>query len=461
MQYYFARTGLLDGKGAQLAKDRWKKPDMGTQRSFTIVDPEAGFSAEPSSLDSSLDDISFDASGPMGLAITGDGFDPDADPQDLSMLPPTVSTYRYKEDLLQPLPDMPVLRRELCEALDNARKVLQDPGVEATPVVSVTDESSPPDSPPQDTNQGWYELQGLHILDIVTLAIRAAKNYYTCHNSPQKLYALKSERAIRSELYQVLEVLKRMASRNFRGGTRSDEQRDILDWIKSIVDLLAREEEQEKEEQAMRQQWSWLQGDWEGRERERELMFLKSFDQANLTPLPAWTEVAEDGGPTPFLESLRTGLRLIHLHNQLVARSRRKYGEIKTFHTDFGKPYRCAENIRFWMKAAELRWEVRLDLNALDVANGRDQETWRRFDWAILTWCKAVRSELTAELLVGSEATTVASQAPALGGSDLRTGLLADSEAITMASQIPLPGGDELDAGLLVGGETRREEVNV
>lgn len=64
---------------------------------------------------------------------------------------------------------------------------------------------------------GWYEIQGLNILDVVTLAIRAAKLYYTAHEHPQRLYSIKSERHIREELLGVLDVLKRMASRNFAG----------------------------------------------------------------------------------------------------------------------------------------------------------------------------------------------------------------------------------------------------
>ena len=123
-----------------------------------------------------------------------------------------------------------------------------------------------------------------------------------------------------------------------------------------------------------------------------------------------------------------------------------------SFHTDFGKPYRCAENLRFWIKAAELRWEVKLDVNALDVANGKDRETWKRFDQAILTWCSAVRSELTAELLPGSEPTTPAKvQLPVRSDSRMDA---AKDEAVMLGT---LHLDDRTDSRL----DVARGEINV
>ena len=59
-----------------------------------------------------------------------------------------------------------------------------------------------------EPTQGFYELEGIHILDATTLAIRAARQYYTLHPNPQRLSSIKSDPQIRKELYDVLDVLK-------------------------------------------------------------------------------------------------------------------------------------------------------------------------------------------------------------------------------------------------------------
>ena len=315
------------------------------------------------------------------------------------ILPPTVSTYKERSAYVPPPPDGVVLRRELREALEDARKVLKE-----------TDRGGNADAEPgNDTptsferittrpeSQGFHEIEGLHVLDIITLAIRAAKNYYTAHENPDRLRAIKSEKQIRTELYQVLDVLKRMASRSFSGGMRQQERDNISSWISASDNLLDTEEEQERVEAEERDAWTWREGDWTEREREREYLFIKSFDQSS-EGLPLWTDPANaDSLPTPFLQALQNGLKLIHLHNALVNKSQRHFGDIKTFHTDTNKPYRCAENLRYWTKAAELRWEILLNINALDVVHGDSEEAWKRFDAAILKWCRGVREEITSE----------------------------------------------------------------
>lgn len=385
-RYYFARTGLLDGKGAQLSRGR--KPKAGTVSPFSDV---SVYLALDDDLESSR--IEFDDE---------EGWAPRAEPV---MLAPTVSTYCHKETFVQPLPDLLVLRRQLREALDDAHNLLeetkQDRGQKNEPQ---EDEYTLDSSEPLETseNQGWHEIQGLHVLDIVTLAIRAAKTYYTAHARPENLYAIRSERRIRSDLYQVLDLLKRMASRNFRGGIKHEERTGITGWIQSIHNLLSEEEGRELEEETIRQRWVWRQGNWQGREREREWLFLKSFDPSTDT-LPEWTKPSPSE-PTKFLQSLKNGLRLVHIHNEMVRRSKQPFGAIKTFYTDLAKPYRCAENLRFWCKAAELRWEVRFSIDVLDIVNGKSGPAWEKFDEALLKWCKGVREELTKEWLEATAA---------------------------------------------------------
>ena len=376
MQHYFARTGLLDGKGAQVARVGEKNKQGG----ITIVDQD---NIEDESM---LESQDHDA----GWAAMSEP----------TMLPPTVSTYREKTIYYQPLPDMFVLRQELRESLDDARKVLQDDIGTCT-----TDQGAGGDVD-QGVSQGWHEIQGLNMLDLMTTAIRAAKNYYTCHSNPQKLYTMKSERQIRSELYQVMDTLKRMANREFRGGVKDAERQSMSDWIDDVDQLLLREDALEQQERAMLEQWSWLKDDWQGREREREYLFLQSFNP-DVEPLAQWTESTSDS-PCPLLKQLQSGIRLVHLHNALVNRSKRRFEEIRTFHTDLNKPYRCADNLRYWIKAAVLRWEVKLQLNVLDLVYEKTGTIWQDFDSALLKWSAAVREELTLELLEPKAVTSIA-----------------------------------------------------
>jgi hypothetical protein len=404
MQYYFARTGLLDGKGGQLAKGDMKKKNSTGETGKENIEPSIALSD-----DFSLSSLSI-GDGLSSCAVSESGYDRSVmeSPTEIyeamepwsspapKMLPPTVSTYKLKPSYTEPLPDLPVLRRELKEALQDACKVLEEAQKQAPPSPTT------PSANGEDANASFYELQGLHLLDIMTLAIRAAKNYYTAHSDHARLYAIKSERVLRGDLYQVLDVLKRMASRNFRGGMRVLELAAFLSWIESIDALLKQEQEIEKTEAAEQQSWTWREGDWTGKEREREWLFLRSFELGSSEdPLPQWPEANPEPAdssaveiPSDFLVALQDGQRLIRLHNALVARSKRKFGEIKSWHTDVAKPYRRAENLRYWAKAAELRFDVRLTLPVQDIVHG---EAWRQFDEAVLKWSSKVREELLEE----------------------------------------------------------------
>ena len=321
------------------------------------------------------------------------------------MLPPTVSTYSHRQQYIEPPPDPEKLRNDLVKAIEDAKNALQQVSDEKAenqakqisgsddPTITPIDENTAPISFSQSS--GWYEIQGMHVLDVVTLAIRAAKIYYTSHEDPQRLYSIKSERHIREELLCIMDVLKRMAARNFAGGMRSDELNVIRGWVDGIEGFIASEKEVKQRATKEWEGWQWLEGSWEGREREREQLFLNSFNPVD--PLPEWTAVdSAEPKATPFLAALKTGLILVHLHNALLKRSKRTFGEIKTFHTDTAKPYRCAENLRYWIKSAELRWENKLKVNVSAVVNGRD-EAWLDFDIAILQWSRTIREELTKE----------------------------------------------------------------
>ena len=323
----------------------------------------------------------------------------DGDPEEPVMLPPTVSTYNYRVQYLPPPPDLETLRHDLKTTLADAKKALREvqdqneQDLEQRKLES--DKNKDHVSSSLSQSSGWYEIQGMHILDIVTLAIRAAKIYHTSHDNPRRLYNIKPERQIREELLDVVGVLKRMAGRNFVGGMREEELRTTKHWVEGIEAFLIKEAAMEEQEQKTRDSWPWLEGSWQDREREREWLFLTSFlPEVNL---PEWTALEDFAQtPTQFLESLRTGLTLVRLHNAILKEFKGQFGDIKSFHTDTAKPYRCSENLRYWIKAAELRWGTKLKVNVSGVVNAKS-EAWMDFDRAILQWSKAVREELTKE----------------------------------------------------------------
>ena len=406
LQYYFARTGLLDGKGAQLAKEDEKAMKMKKKRrasslmpptsapqmtartaSMSMVDTPLSSlrSASDSLVPQTISEYNTLVDSPIDEEVDMEGsFVFTDDSEESIMLPPTVSTYTHRPVYVAPPPDLTTLRRELTEALESALQVLKES-----------------DKCP-DNSAGWYELQGLHLLDITTLAIRAAKTYYTAHSSPRSLYAIRSERDLRKDLHDVLEVLKKMAARNFAGGLKTPEKVAILTWIVGISEVIQREIDAEKRDAEKREKWSWRAGDWAGREREREYQFLKCFldeMKEDSSKLPEWRDPAalpDAELPTPFLRYWQNGLALVLLHNECVRNSKRQFELIKTWHTDFAKPYRLAENLRFWIKAAQLRWEVVLDVDVMGVVQGDKPDAWRKFDGALMSWCRAVREELTA-----------------------------------------------------------------
>lgn len=387
LQYYFARTGLLDGKGGQLARSK-KKKDSDIPR--LMLTQQAQFGSDL--IESPIEEISDIAE--------------EWDDQEPMMLPPTVSTYSVRTHHVPPPIDIEGLRKELQSALSRARNVLtatkdqlaaQGPTSltegEATEEHSEVGEEAQEKPPSSKFPPGWHEIEGMHILDVVTLAIRAARIYYTSHENTMRLDSIKTEKKIREELLSVLDVLKVWAGRNFAGGLRDRERNTIVDWMSGVEDMISKERALEEADRQKRAGWIWATGDWTGQERERERIFLQSFEE-NDDEVPPWDPAESGTLPTPFLTRWQDGRRLVRLHNAAVMASKRPFGEIRTFHENVAKPYRMADNIRYWAKAAEIRWEIKLDVDALGIVNGDNDEAWRKLDEALLKWCQGVREEL-------------------------------------------------------------------
>ncbi|KAL4940819.1 hypothetical protein BDV06DRAFT_213145 [Aspergillus oleicola] len=447
LQYYFARTGLLDGKGGH-AREYKKKKRNTEEFPQLLLTPNARFTDEFTTSPTEEENA---YSGEEGLEAGEEVEDGEV------MLPPTVSTYSIKTHYIPPPPDLLQLRRDLLNAIWKAQTEIDavakdQPSPETPPPridVSPDGEANSEDQSQRQADlaaaqKSWDEIQGMRILDVVTLAIRAAKIYYTTHEYPERLASIKSEREIRQNLFDVLEVLKKWAGRTFAGGLREDEKMAVLGWMSDVRDMLSQEAQLEDAEVKERASWVWIEGDWTGRERQREEAFLASL--TSLTgpdlSLPPWTEPQDDSLPSAFLEKLRDGRDLIRIHNTAVKKSKRPFGEIKSFHEDVAKPYRRADNLRYWIKAAELRWETKLDMDVMGVANGSSDEAWHQFDKAIAAWCKSVREELSQDLRSGCANVSmraIFSHSHSSHPSDAASDTVTSPAAPTTTSQAPPP----------------------
>lgn len=466
LQYYFARTGLLDGKGAQLQR-RKRNPhpatldlsllrsDTTTMPRLSLLSPKLPGDTPPDSLSGSPDLIPagvlagsimhspVDVNRDIDSEFDGHFFLDEYDEPDPDMPPPTISTYNHREKNIPPPPSIVQLKTDLTVALSHASRALTDAILSKVSSQTISpchadgisgSNLSGTKNPPA----GWHETQGVHVLDVVTMAIRAAKLYYTTHPHPDRLDAVKPEKELRMDLLAVMDTLRKAASRSFANGFKKEEYLVMTEWIAGVRDMLTREEAVEEAEQKKRESWVWLRGDWTGRETDREVEFLrcmlamphsivadapprKAFSELSVIekdakdekkkrvssaideePLPEFTPtagVSESQLPTPFLAYFRNGVRLVMLHNAAVRASRRRFGAIGTYYIDTAVPYRAAENIRFWSKAAELRWETFLTVDALAIVQGSGgATTWISFEEAILEWSRRVRTEIANEM---------------------------------------------------------------
>ncbi|KAJ5164217.1 uncharacterized protein N7500_006047 [Penicillium coprophilum] len=386
LQYYFARTGLLDGKSGRGREWEKSKKNRDNVPRVLITPNQRHMN----------DDL---VASPTDMADPAEGEWDDEDAESAH----TAS----KRTTSPPPPDLIFLRRQLTLALDKAETNIEaiENGAEPPPRLILRSSLSPGDVPEDDqsgqvpTPMNKEERQGMCILDDVTNAIRAAKIYYTTHEKPERLASIKSEREIRKELFDVLEVLKRWAARHFASGLREEERERIQGWIATVRTMLAREKALEDLEAQERENWDWAAGDWRGRERSREESFLRSLLPGGDS-LPTWTPVEEapsDSLPTAFLDRFRDGRALVQLHNLAIKKSKRQFGEITAYHLDIAKPYRQTENLQFWVKAAQLRWELRLDVDVMGVVHNSGTTAWKQFDTALLAWCKTVREELVRD----------------------------------------------------------------
>ena len=205
----------------------------------------------------------------------------------------------------------------------------------------------------------------------------------------------------------MLDVLKRMAARNFAGGLRQQEKVGILTWIVGISELIQAEIDGEARPRSA--------SGGRGAARMAGLGATRASASARFPQVlrPTTPRSSRRGRhrrratrscQRRSCASSPTGQASLS-YTTRSWRSRTTFEAIAVWHTDVAKPYRRADNLRFWTMAARRRWDV--DLAAGEQQGGFDvnelvlNETpaaWRRFDAALLRWCRAVREELQAEL---------------------------------------------------------------
>jgi hypothetical protein len=354
------------GPGEYLSIDYLSPPLPGTLSRSVTPEPlspglDRGFMS-----DSNMDDYSSD------------------EDEEFMHIPPTQSTYKAKKLDIPPPPDPEVLRTHLREALALTKRTW-----ELTPLRG---ESVEPQQ--HATRQRRNTLGGVDVVELATSAVRAAKAYY--YTTDITRVGAKSEKTLREDFITILDALKRMSQVREVFNDRKvtvEERAEVIGWITSVEDCLLKEESSIGEIRRKCREWS--EGDWTGREMERNHAFLSFFDPSP-TPLPAPPK--DDSYPNDFLKELQNGLRLILIHNSIVKGSKRPFGKIPRYHTEFGKPYRMAENLRFWRKAVDIRWDVKIGEwgDVFEIVNGTEQG-WRGLEKDINTWCEMILAEAKRE----------------------------------------------------------------
>ena len=118
---------------------------------------------------------------------------------------------------------------------------------------------------------------------------------------------------------------------------------------------------------------------------ERYHLFLVQFDPSEpKIPPPS---------STSFLDTVRTGTKLCQIHNALTHFSLRPFGLITRFHHDTTVQYRVTDNLRYFAKAAEIRWEIAIDWDVEEIwrATPKGDEMLRQ---QLGMWCAKVITEI-------------------------------------------------------------------
>ncbi|OLL22608.1 hypothetical protein NEOLI_000234 [Neolecta irregularis DAH-3] len=232
------------------------------------------------------------------------------------------------------------------------------------------------------------EEKAIDLVTFATFAIRSARAYST-QSIPNIMPD--EEKAMRTKTVDCLGVLRRIAERDGKGGVTADECNLLLAWVHQLQVYLRKTDEETEER--LQTSLTWIQGDWTDRELDRYHLFLLYFDPSP-TPIPSPSDIPA------FLDALRPGLRLCLIHNACTRRSRRPFGYISRHHLDTKIRYRATENLSYWRKAIEERWDVEADkfsvreiIEETKIGDAMLLDTVKR-------WCQIVINEISGDLNV-------------------------------------------------------------
>jgi len=95
-----------------------------------------------------------------------------------------------------------------------------------------------------------------------------------------------------------------------------------------------------------------------------------------------------------FLDMIRTGTKLCLIHNSLAHFSLRPFGLITRYHNDTSVQYRVTDNLRYFAKAAQIRWDLQLEWDVEEIwrASAKGDEMLKR---ELGKWCATVINELS------------------------------------------------------------------
>ena len=239
-----------------------------------------------------------------------------------------------------------------------------------------------------DCEHSLMQGRGLEIVENTTATIRLAQRYraHVRHED------LDDEKKLRRDAVDVLYILRRITEREDNELTE-EEKSVIRIWCNDVKTLIDRDDE------IRREMWeraaAWMEGNWENNEwgiaipglanLERYHLFLVQFDPSEpRLPPPSTGE---------FFESLRSGTKLCLIHNTLTHFSLRPFGLITRFHTDTSVRYRVTDNLRYFAKAAQIRWEIQIEWDVEEIwrASPNGNEMLKR---ELGKWCTAVIDEM-------------------------------------------------------------------
>ena len=232
----------------------------------------------------------------------------------------------------------------------------------------------------------------MEVVESATLTIRLAQRY----RAQIRHEDWEDEKKLRRDAFEVLSILRGIAERAGRD-VGEEEKLVVRKWCKDVRARIERDDE------VRRQMWeravSWMDGEWEGKEwgnprptltiiltLERYHLLLSQFDTSE-PPLPAPTTDS-------FLHTLRTGTKLCIIHNAITHFSLRPFGLITRFHTDTSVRYRVTDNLRYFAKAAQIRWDIQLDWDVEEIwhATPLGDEMLQR---ELGKWCEFIINEMT------------------------------------------------------------------